>query len=248
MMATTMIITLVLLSLVDSTSFGTLLIPVWLLTAPGRLKVNRILLYLLTVAGFYFLVGILLVMGVGAFFTDFRNSLNSAPILIGQLVLGLALFIVSWAMDAKGARFRAAERAAAGGGRLLKWRNRIMRDGDAASASAHPLIALAVSAVVLELATMLPYLAAIGIITTNEAPLPITATLLAGYCLVMITPALILLVARVFSRQLLEEPLARMDRWLTKNSQSTTAWIIGIVGFLLAVNAVADLGWIETGV
>lgn len=241
------VITLVVLSLVDSTSFGTLLIPVWLLTAPGRLRISRITLYLLTVAGAYFLVGLLLVIGVGAFLSDFRSSLSSAPMLIGQLVLGLALIIVSWAMDTKGARVRAAERADTGGGRLLKWRNRIMRDDDAVSATSHPLIALAISAVVLELATMLPYLAAIGIITTNEAPLPITATLLAGYCLVMITPALILLVARVFSRQLLEEPLARMDRWLTKNSQSTTAWIIGIVGFLLAVNAVADLGWVETG-
>ena len=41
---------LALLALVDSTSFGTLLIPTWLLLAPGRLRPGRILIYLATVS------------------------------------------------------------------------------------------------------------------------------------------------------------------------------------------------------
>ena len=41
---------LVVLALVDSTSFGTLLIPIWLMLAPGRLKAGRILVFLATVA------------------------------------------------------------------------------------------------------------------------------------------------------------------------------------------------------
>ncbi|MGW3352943.1 hypothetical protein ACWDA3_57460 [Nonomuraea rubra] len=41
------------LSLLDSTSFGTLLIPVWLLLTPGRLRTGQIFTYLATVALFY---------------------------------------------------------------------------------------------------------------------------------------------------------------------------------------------------
>ena len=42
---------LVVLALIDSTSFGTLLIPLGLLTAPGRLRIGRLLLFLSVVAG-----------------------------------------------------------------------------------------------------------------------------------------------------------------------------------------------------
>lgn len=34
-----------------------------------------------------------------------------------------------------------------------------------------------------------------------------------------------------------------MDKWLTKDAQSATAWVIDIVGLLLAANAVYALGW-----
>lgn len=49
------------LALVDSTSIGTLFIPIWLLLAPGRVSVRRILVYLGTIAAFYFAVGLVLV-------------------------------------------------------------------------------------------------------------------------------------------------------------------------------------------
>ncbi|MGS2617245.1 hypothetical protein ACVCAH_22370 [Micromonospora sp. LZ34] len=49
------------LALVDSTSIGTLFIPVWLLLTPGPVNARRILTYLGTIAGFYFAVGLLLV-------------------------------------------------------------------------------------------------------------------------------------------------------------------------------------------
>nr|BFF20805.1 hypothetical protein GCM10025730_43260 [Promicromonospora thailandica] len=57
---------LVVLALVDSTSFGTLLIPVWLLMAPGRVRVGRMLLYLGSIAGFYALVGLAILLGADA--------------------------------------------------------------------------------------------------------------------------------------------------------------------------------------
>src|SRR5699024_11553258 len=68
---------LAVLALVDSTSFGTLLIPIWFLLAPGRVRVGRVLVFLGTVAGFYFLVGIALVAGLRAIVGDLGGLLDS---------------------------------------------------------------------------------------------------------------------------------------------------------------------------
>jgi Protein of unknown function (DUF2910). len=235
--------TLVVLALIDSTSFGTLLIPIWLLTAPGRLRLGRVLVYLSTVTLAYLTLGIILLLGAGAFLNAYGDILDSPAFLIGQLLLGVALMVVSQLMDTKKARARAAERAANGGGRLLRWRARIMGEDGTGAGSTAALAALALTAVVIEAASMLPYLTAIGIITAQGPVWPASSVLLLGYCLVMIAPALALTIGRLIAHDALERPLARLDQWLTKHATSTTAWIIGIVGFLLAAHAVFDLGW-----
>ncbi|GGM49685.1 GAP family protein [Microbacterium saperdae] len=240
--------TLVVLALIDSTSFGTLLIPIWLLTAPGRLRLGRMLVYLTAVTLAYFALGILLLLGAGAFLDAFSGIIGSPAFLIGQLIVGIALLIVSQLMDTEKARARSAERAANGGGRLVRWRGRIMSDSGSGEGSgggsAIALTGLAVTAVAVEAASMVPYLAAIGIITTQGPGWSASAVLLFGYCLVMIAPALVLTIGRLVAHDKLERPLGRIERWLTKHATSTTAWIIGIIGFLLAANAIYDLGWV----
>ncbi|MBP2437259.1 GAP family protein [Microbacterium amylolyticum] len=225
-------------------SFGTLLIPVWLLMTPGGVRVGRVLAFLIAVVLAYFLIGVALLLGASTLLDTFDHVQGTEPFLIGQFVIGAALFGVSFLMDSKGAKARAAERAANGEGRISRWRAKAMGDGVATTGSMATLMALAITAVLAEVATMLPYLAAIGIITAEGPGLPGDAALLAGYCLVMIMPALVLMFGRIVARDALESPLTRLDRWLTKNAQSTTAWIIGIVGAILALRAVYDLGWI----
>ncbi|GIP18916.1 hypothetical protein J40TS1_45580 [Paenibacillus montaniterrae] len=146
-------------------------------------------------------------------------------------------------MDSKKARLRASERAAQGGGRILNWRQRIMGGKDSNKSALITLVGLALTAVVLEIATMLPYLAAIGLITVESPSWSISSFMLLGYCIIMILPALLLLVGRLVAHKTLEPILIRLDKWLTKNAQSMTAWIIGIVGFLLAANAIYALDW-----
>ncbi|WP_293781027.1 GAP family protein [uncultured Aeromicrobium sp.] len=235
--------TLVVLALIDSTSFGTLLIPIWLLTAPGRLRLGRMLVYLSTVTIAYLTLGIVLLLGAGAFLDAYGDMLDSSAFLIGQLLLGVALMVVSHLMDTKKARARAAERAASGGGRVLRWRARIMSEDGTRDRSTAALAGLALTAVAVEAASMLPYLAAIGILTSQGPGWPASGVLLTGYCLVMIAPALVLTFGRVVAHDALERPLSRLDRWLTRHAQATTAWILGIIGFLLAAHAIFDLGW-----
>ncbi len=227
------------LALADSLSFGTLLVPVWLLMAPGRIRGSRILLYLGTVTAAYFVLGVAL-MGGGRLLLDRTDGiLNSPPVLIAQLVIGLALLGLSFALDTKAARARAATRDSRSG-RGGRWRERAM-----SNAGVGPLLVLAITAVLVEVASMLPYLAATGIIASEASDRPEALLLLAAYCLVMITPALILSVGRLLLRDLVLSPLQRLDAWLTRNALSTTLWIIGIAGFFLAATALQTLGWLS---
>jgi len=234
---------LVVLALVDATSFGTLLIPVWLLMAPGGVRPGRVLAYLGTILVFYFAVGLLIMFGADAFLGRYGAVLDTRGFLIAQFLVGAALLAISFPMDSKKARARAAEQAATGGGRIANWRTRAMGGGTGRRGSLVALMVLALTAALIELGSMIPYLAGIGIISSQGPPWPLSGALLLGYCLVMIAPALILLVGRLTAARALERPLTSLDRWLTKNAASTTAWVIGIVGVLLALDAGRTLGW-----
>ena len=244
---------LVVLALIDSTSFGTLLVPVWLLLAPGRLRAGRVLVYLATVAGFYLVVGIVVMLGAGAFLDRFGDALDTRAAGVVQLLLGIALFALSFRFDGKRAARRAEQAAAEGRppapGRLSRWRERalgIEADGAVAvrtRASLLPLVGLALGAAAVEVGSMLPYLAAIGLLTTSDVAWPASAGVLAAYCVVMVAPALVLLGGRVVAARAVDPVLRRLDRWLTKNAAEMTGWVLGILGVLLALNAMGRLGW-----
>lgn len=216
------------LALIDSTSFGTLLIPIWFLLTPGRLRGGRILIFLGTVSVFYFAVGVLLVAGIDTFLGDLDALLDHPVAARIQLAVGAALLVWSFFIGKK--RDGDGE---ARGGRLLRWRQRVMGDDGGLLA----LMGFALAAALLEVATMLPYLAATGLISATDLTWPERLLVLAAYCGVMILPALVLLALRLGARRLVEPLLLRIARWMEKSGGEMTAWIVGIVGFLIARDA-----------
>lgn len=228
-MTTTLAASLAVLALVDSTSFGTLLIPIWLMLTPGRPPVRRVLIFLGTVAGFYFLLGLALVAGATAVVEGAGDLLDGPVAARVQLVIGVGLFVwsfwIGWSGDEKGA------------GRVSRWRERLT----GADAGVGALMGLALTAALLEVATMLPYLGATALISGADIPPWERALVLAGYCLVMILPALVLLVLRVAARRLVEPVLVKVGDWMERSAGETTAWIVGIVGFLVARDALARM-------
>jgi hypothetical protein len=232
------------LALIDSTSFGTLLIPIWLLLAPGRIRVGRMLAYLATIAVFYFGVGLLIAVGATAFIDDIGALLDTRPALWTQLVLGVGLLVLSFRFDSK--------KQTGESGRTARWRERALGieagDGDGTTrtkASVLPLMGLALAAATIEVATMLPYLAAIGLVTSAGIGAGGITLTMAGYCLVMVLPALLLLGARLVARNAVEPLLQRINDWMVKHAASTTGWVLGIVGFLVARDAAFRLGLFE---
>lgn len=227
---------LAMLALIDSTSFGTLLIPIWLMLVPDRLRRSRIILYLATVAGFYFVVGVVLLTVATAALPQLESLSTTVPFLWAQLIVGAALLIGSFFI---GGKRKAGEQR--GPGRLARWRERAVTDASGERSGMLPLMGLAVTAAGVEVASMLPYLVAIGLLSTSEFDVATRALVLAGYCIVMVAPALVLLGIRMIASRAIDSGLARISGWMERNAAETTAWIVGIIGFLLARAAVIDL-------
>ncbi|GEK80869.1 GAP family protein [Agrococcus baldri] len=238
-----LLLSLALLALVDSLSVGTLLVPIFFLLAPGGVRIGRVLLYLVSIAAFYLVVGVVIASGAGWVTDAMAGVGESGPVTWAQLLLGLALLggaLVFGKRAPKAGTPEAEAMLSRPPGRLSRWRDTAMQDGGGVA-----LVGVAVGAGVLELATMLPYLGAIGLLTQAALPLPQLVAVLAGYCAIMVAPALVLLLGRVLLRAVVEPPLQRLARWLQLNGAENTAWIIGIVGFLLARDAATRLGLLE---
>ena len=139
-------------------------------------------------------------------------------------MIGVFLFVISFRFDGK-------KRSNTG-----KWQELINAGGSAAA-----LAGIAVLAGVVELATMLPYLGAIGMMSAADLDPVQIGLLLAGYCLVMIVPALLLLGGRLALQRRIEPFLNRVSTWFAEKGAGMTGWILGIAGFLVARDAIARL-------
>ncbi|SDZ16090.1 Sap, sulfolipid-1-addressing protein [Micromonospora pattaloongensis] len=223
-----LLLSLVALAIVDSTSIGTLFIPVWLLLAPGRIGVGRFLGYLATIAAFYFVVGAVLTLGGVGVAGALDDVTASRWLLFAQLAVGLALFALSFWVEARRNRATAA---------ILRLRDR----APAGAAGSGGLVGLALMAALAEVATMLPYLGAIGMMTTAELSWWLLLPLLAGYCVVMVLPALALLALRLVGRGWIDTVLQRMNAWVVAKGSGVLSWVLGIAGFLVARDAAARL-------
>ncbi|MGC5010854.1 GAP family protein [Streptosporangium sp. DT93] len=221
-MTTTLLLTLGALALLDSMSFGTLGVPLYLLLSTDRPPASRLTVYLATVTVFYFGVGVALMLGLTAALATFDEALHSRTAYWVQLVIGAGLFLLSFRFDPK----RRKERPE-------RWEPRLGGPGS--------MILLGLTAALLEVATMLPYLGAIGFMTAADLPAAQWVPLLAGYVIVMILPALALFGLWSVARRRLEAPLRRLRDWMRRHSASTIGWTLGIVGFLLARDAAAHL-------
>lgn len=225
---------LVVLALIDSTSAGTLGIPVWMLTRQ-RIRVRPVLGYLSTIALFYWVLGLALLLGLDAL-TRVAGQLGEHPVVLwGQLLLGVGLLAISFLFDEKPAARRRARREARGAGPTRVERLKRAVVGEQATSKAVVLLALVAG--IIEAASMLPYLAAMGLLASSGLSLGSQLAVLVGYVAVMSAPALLLLALRVGLARAIEPLLERINAWFTKRSDAMIGWVLGIVGVLLALDA-----------
>ena len=221
------------LALVDSTSIATLVVPLWLLATPDRVRPPRVLFYLAVIAAFYWVVGVALLAGFDAA-RSLVGGLGGRWVLWVQFVAGAALLVVSFRVQALARR--------GGPGRIASWRQRAVSE----AGGLRVLAVLALTAGVLEIATMFPYLAAVGILTAEQPGVSVAVAVLGGYCLLMVAPALVLLTLRVALGERLQPTLHAIERWVVRNSTEALGWVAGIAGFLLAGDAADRLGLLRS--
>ncbi|MDN5688930.1 MAG: GAP family protein [Brachybacterium sp.] len=233
---------LLVLALIDSTSMGTLVIPVILLVVGqgGALRIaGRTLLYLAVIGAFYLVLGIALLAGLLPLIESFGHLLASPVVMLVLAVIGVGLVLYSFRIDPKAVAKRGGDPEAS----ARKWTERARR------ASGHPgvLVGLALLAGVIEAASMIPYLAAMGIIADMGIGLGRGALVLVGYCAVMILPGVVLAGVRAALGARADSFLDRAHDWAVKNATTAFSWAVGIVGAIIVLNTIGPALELLTG-
>ena len=159
------------------------------------------------------------------------HLLRTPAVMLVLAVIGVLLVVWSFHIDPAAIRKRGGDPEAS----ARRWTHR------ARQAAGRPLllIGLALLAGVIEAASMIPYLAAMGIIADMGVGLGTGALILVGYCALMIAPAAILAGVRAALGGRADRLMDRLHSWAVKNASSAFSWAIGIIGVIILINTAA---------
>lgn len=199
------------LALLDMLSPATLGVTVYLLLTEKERLGSRLMIYLSTVAAFYFLVGIVFMLGLDVLLTAFSSIFQNRIVSWVMLIIGVLLFIASF-------YYPKSEK------------NDLPRPKSKSKSS---MIALGFTTSLIEVGAAFPYFAAIGLMSTSNLAVYQWLPTLVGYNLVMILPPIILLTLHLLLGRVMQRPLERLRIKLSKYSGSAISWMMSIVGLIL---------------
>ena len=213
------------LALLDSTSLGTLVIPIALVVRSRRVDRGPMAIYLTTVCVVYLGLGVALVAGFDLISTAAARLAHTETAQWATLVIGVAL---------------------AGFGILSPNPPKPEPGTDSLGsrptpAAAGAMVVLGLGASLADAATMVPYIAATGIIASSPEAWPVRIVTLILYCLVMITPTLIMLVLADTLGQRFLPKLTRIAPRLEYEAKVTLLWVAAILGLHLAARSAGAL-------
>ncbi|MCR8842614.1 GAP family protein [Paenibacillus sp. SC116] len=204
------------LSLLDTLSPAILGVTVYLLLTEKEKLGSRLIIYLMTVIGFYFSVGVALKIGFGIFFEVFSSFLQNRVVSWFLFIVGGILFVWSFYVP----------------------KSKKSRITNPKSKSKSAMVALGVTTSLVEVGTAFPYFTAIALMTNAGVVWYQWFPVLIAYNVVMVLPALILYLLYVLLGRAIQRPLTYMQKQFTKNSSSVASWIMCIVGVLLMLYSV----------
>ncbi|QII02370.1 hypothetical protein BH92_23135 [Rhodococcoides fascians A21d2] len=207
-------------ALVDSIGIGTLAVPLWMMLRPS-FRVRVVLLHL-GVLG-------LLYLGVGITLLTLSRAVTPTGLTLAvpgnawvRMTVGGVVLVVGLVCDRQRRRPSGA------------WWMR-------APASARGVVLLAVAVGAVEVATMLPYLAAIDAVADSGLGWASSVSLLAAYVLITLLPALVLLAARIIASQPISSLLRRLIHRVEGWSQDVVGTVLIVVGALLVADAAIEM-------
>jgi len=203
------------LALLDMLSPATLGVTVYLLLTEKERLSSRLMIYLLTVAVFYFSVGVALMLGLDAFLARFSSIFQNRIVSWAMLIIGGILFIASFYYP-------------------KSKKTDLPRPK---SKSKKSMITLGFMTFLIEVGTAFPYFAAIGLMTTSNLAVFQWLPIIVGYNFIMILPPLILFILHLLLGRVMKRPLERLQIKLSKHSGSAASWVMCIVGLILVFNS-----------
>lgn len=203
------------LAILDTLSPAIIGVTVYVLLVAKKQPSRLLLTYLTTVVLFYFSTGIFLMLGLDVIFDPIANALNNHSARLVMIIVGAILFVGSWLVPKK----------------------KTSGSPKPKSFSIGAMIALGFTTSLLEVATALPYFAAIGILTSNHLAFYEWLPIIAGYNLIMITPAILLLCLHILFKRFMNKPLRKIQALFDKSTSSALSWAMFFVGLILLMNA-----------
>ncbi|WKK60512.1 GAP family protein [Corynebacterium sp. P3-F1] len=214
------------LALLDSLSIGTLVIPLALILVWRSVRVPALATYLLTVAAVYFALGVAMLLGFTGL-SSYVERITDTPVFPWiTLILGALLAIYG---------IFAPDPVKPAPGELPKQLNKPIHT------SVPKMIALGLGASLTEAATMLPYIAAMGIISDWDTPIAGQVAAIAAYCGIMVAPTVILAAIALVAGQRFFPRLEKAVPRLQYEAKVTLLWIAAIVGIYMVANSVGAI-------
>lgn len=207
------------LSLLDMLSPAALGVTVYLLLSERERLISRLGVYLVTVAGFYFLVGAGLMLGLDAAMKSVSGIFQNRTVSWVMVILGGVLFVASFYVPAK----------------------KTSEPRRPKSKSFGAMIGLGLTTSLIEVATALPYFAAIGLMTTAQLTTVQWIPILAAYNVVMVLPPLVLLGLHLVFGRVMQRPLEKLRIKIAESSGSILSWVLCIAGLIMVLNSIDRL-------
>ncbi|ALC85563.1 hypothetical protein AM499_06815 [Bacillus sp. FJAT-22090] len=203
------------LALLDTLSPATLGVTVFLLLTDKEKLTKRLLVYLLTVAGFYFAIGVSLMLGLVFLLEIISGVFQNRIVSWTVFIIGAILVIASFYVPTK-------------------------KNSDLPSPKSKSIlsmVALGFTTSLIEVGTAFPYFAAIGIMTTSNLSWMEWSSILAGYNFIMVLPSLLLFLFYLLIGRKMQKPLKKLRVKIANNTGSALSWIMCIVGLILIFNS-----------
>lgn len=206
------------LAFLDASTLSTLLIPLWLLSRPGAFQPKRLVTYMTVAAVTYLLLGLAVLVLAHQLIDAYVETLQGA---VGDsIAIGIGAVVIIMGIIGL---LRSRREAQPGPSPVTRLRDRALQSNTSVAT-------LALSAIVVEAATMWPYLVGISLIAANGPGLPLDILWLALYNLIMILPAAILTWARTRYPEQTDLLLTKTQETMTSAGSNVTAWLAIIVG------------------
>jgi cytochrome c biogenesis protein CcdA len=215
MMSTELLLLIGGLALLDTLSPFTLGVTVYLLLTDKERLTKRLLVYLLTIAGFYFAVGVSLMLGLDFLLEIISGVFQNRIVSWTFFIIGVILLIASFYVPTKKSSDLPTPK----------------------SKSILSMVALGFTTSLIEVGTAFPYFVAIGIMTTSNLSWVEWSSILAGYNFIMVLPSLVLFLFYLLFGRWMQTSLEKLRVKLANNTGSALSWIMCIVGLILISNS-----------